>query len=140
MGSDDKRGWPDKRRAREFVDMVRARKPGQYVCFEYHDGESPLTAKALQKAIEWLVDSIQVLLAVDLEHSVVIASGVLSGMDEAMAGMIVDQGLDSFFWRMSKDYPNEVAMVKIDRKGGVTFDPSFYPSLRTPGSHERKVT
>ena len=126
MGSDDKRSWPDKRRTREFVDMVRTRKPGQYVCFEYHDGESPLTAKALQKAIEWLVDSIDVLLAVDLEHSVVIASSELSALDEAGAARLVDEGLWSFFWWMSKKYPNQVAMVEISRKGEVTFDSSFH--------------
>ena len=39
---------------------------------------------------------------------------------------IVGQGLAGFFWDMSKSYPNQVAMVKIDRKGNVTFDRSFH--------------
>ena len=68
------REWPNKERRKEFVEMIRASTPGRYVCFEYHDGRTELTREALVKAIEWLVDSIQVLLAVDLEHSVVIAS------------------------------------------------------------------
>jgi hypothetical protein len=126
MESDSTSRWPDKGRTREFVEMVRASQPAQYVCFEYHDGRTALTAKALQKAIKGLVDSMQVLLAVDLEHSVVIASGALSAIDDTTAEMIVDRGLAGFFWEMSKTYPDQVAMVKIDRKGRVTFDKSFH--------------
>jgi hypothetical protein len=131
MASSGERAWPNKERSQEFVDMVRASEPGKMVCFEYHDGESPLTTKALMKAMQWLVESINVLLAVDLDHSVVIASGVLSQIDEKMVKQIVDEGLGSFFWMLSKELPNNVAMVKIDRKGGVAFDPSFHVGVRS---------
>ena len=119
--------WPDREQAQEFVEMVRAAPPAAYVCFEYHDGSTKLTAKALRKATEWLVDSIQVLLAVDLDDRVVIASGALSAIDDATADMLIDRGLSDFFREMAKAYPDQVAMVEIDRKGGITFDPGFRP-------------
>jgi len=127
MALDAESRWPDRERTREFFDMVRAARPPQYVCFEYHGGKTELTTKALQKATQSLADSIQVLLAVDLEHSVVIASSALSAIDDTTAQMIADQGFVTFFWEMSKTYPNQVAMVRIDRKGEVSFDPSFHP-------------
>jgi hypothetical protein len=126
MEPDAATAWPSRVRTREFVEMVRSRSPSQYVCFEYHDGGTELTTKALQTAIQWLAEQIHVLLAVDLDHSVVIASGALSVMDDAMADQIVDGGLAGFFWEMSKAYPDRVAMVRIDRKGNVTFDPAFH--------------
>lgn len=126
MGSDDGSRWPDEGRTREFLAMVRGAQSQQYACFEYHDDGIELTTKALRAATEWLARTIDVLLAVDLDHRVVIASGALSAIDDDMAKLIVKQGFAGFFWDLAKAYPNQVAMVKIDRKGAVTFDRSFH--------------
>jgi hypothetical protein len=124
----DKQKWPDEERRKEFLQMIRNAKEGQYVCFEYHDGRTKLTTKSLQKATKNLVDQIDVLIAVDTENSVIIASGELSRIRDEIAQALIDKGMFHFFWELAKVFPNRVAMVKIDRKGNFEFDKSsgFY--------------
>lgn len=126
------RAWPDRQRRQEFVEMVRSIRPEAYACFEYHDGDSPLTAKGLEAAIGYLANSMPLFMfAVDLEHSVVIASGAFSIMSDMTASKIVEDGLEDFFLALTRKFPDRVAMVIIDRKGGVTVDPAFQRGVPT---------
>ena len=126
MAEKKTRRWPDVDQRREFIEMCRTNKSNKYVCFEYFDGRTKLTSKALKKAIQRLAESIQVLLAVDLENSVIIASPAISSIIDDVEDLIIEKGMWEFFWEMAKNFPNNVAMVIIDRKGNFKFDPSFH--------------